>query len=244
MSQSILSKNVTAIGELKVPLHRDQSAVGKSQLETLLSPRGRFLRYLTSGLSVVMLLGFLSFSRWLDSQREMPENSFRLLSGIDAVAIEMPPPPPPSNPPPPPPKTPPLPKLDIQINSPAPPIKATTNPNLRPSMMMADFSSNQPQERARMIFSLSDLDGQPKLLNRPPMTFPESARRRGITEGRVCLEVKIHPSGKVDVLRVVESDDADLTRVATNLATQARFSPPKKDGRPVAAQFHWPIVLR
>ncbi|MEM7603075.1 MAG: energy transducer TonB, partial [Verrucomicrobiota bacterium] len=149
-----------------------------------------------------------------------------------------------SEPPPPPPKTPPLPKLDIQINSPAPPIKATTDPNIRPSVMMANFSNDQPQERKRMIFTLNDLDDQPRLLNRPRISFPESLRRRGVTEGRVCLEVEIHPNGRVDVLRVIECSDPEFASIATNFATRARFSPPKKDGRPVAAKFQWPIVLR
>ncbi|MDF1656737.1 MAG: energy transducer TonB [Verrucomicrobiales bacterium] len=240
MKLSILSESIAGVGELKAAQRRNRNV----RLGSLFSLQGRFLRYLTSGLAVIMLLGFLSFSRWLDSQREIPDNSFRLLSGIDAVAMETPPPPPPADPPPPPPKTPPHPKLEIQLNSPAPPLQATTTPDGRPRMMMADFSTDQPQERKRMIFSLSDLDGQPKLLNRPPVTLPESLRRRGLTEGRVCLEVKIHPNGQVDVLRVVESSDSEFTSIATNFATRARFSPPKKDGRPVAAQFQWPIVLR
>lgn len=210
----------------------------------LFAPRGRFLRYAVSGLATIMLLGFLSFSRWLDSRREQPDTTIRLLTGIDAVQINTPPPPPPTEPPPPPPKTPPLPQLDIEINSPAPPIRATTSRNVRPSMMMASFSNNQPQERRRMIFSLHDLDDQPRLLNRPRVTFPQALRNRGLKEGRVVLEVKINPNGQVEVLRIIESSEPEFGEVATDFAERARFSPPKKDGRAVAARFRWPIVLR
>lgn len=246
MSQSAYSERVGGVDRLISSAGKSSTPRPTFQARDLIHPRGRVLRYLASGLATLMLLGFLSFTRWLDTQREQPDTSIRILSGVDAVEIETPPPPPPppSDPPPPPPKTPPLPKLEIQINSPAPPIKATTDPNVRPNVTMASFSNNQPQARKRMIFSLSDLDDQPKLLNRPGITFPESLRRRGVTEGRVSLDVEIHPNGQVDVLRVVECSHPEFSSIATNFATRARFSPPKKDGRPVAAKFRWPIVLR
>jgi TonB family protein len=244
MSQSIFSENTVQVGELIEPVGEGGVDRKRAHRDGLPAPRGRFLRYFVSGLATLALLGFLSFSRWLDSKRDVPDTTIRLLTGIDAVEVQTPPPPPPPDPLPPPPKTPPLPKLEIQINSPAPPVKATTNPNIRPSITMANFSTNQPQERKRMTFSLKDLDGQPRLLNRPHITFPESLRERGIQEGRVSLEVIINPDGQVDVLRVIESSEPEFATLATDIASRARFSPPKKDGRPVAARFQWPLIIR
>ena len=244
MSQPFLSKDVAQVGGMIEPVREARINRKPVPHRGPLSPHRRFLRYLVSGLATLVLLGFLSFSRWLDSKRELPDTSIRLLSGIDAVEVQTPPPPPPSEPPPPPPKTPPLPRLDIQINSPAPPIKATTDPTVRPSITMASFSTDQPQERQRMTFSLKELDGQPRLLNRLHSNFPESLRERGIHEGRVSLDVKIMPNGQVDVLRVIESSEPEFAAIATDLAARARFSPPQKDGRPVAARFKWPLVIR
>jgi len=95
-----------------------------------------------------------------------------------------------------------------------------------------------------MVFSLHDLDDQPRLVNRPRVSFPDSLRRKGIREGRVSLEVRITPDGKVEVLRVIECSDPGFIDMAKQFATRARFTPPKKDGRPVAARFHWPLILR
>lgn len=202
------------------------------------------LRYGVAGFLTVMLIGFLVFTRWLDSRRIQPEITIRTLQGTSAVDLPAPPPPPPPSEPPPPPKMPPLPKLDIQIDSPAPAIKATLEPQMPRQMLAASFLPNQDQPRQRMSFLLRDLDSQPRLVNRPSVRFPTALKNRGIHQGRVTLEIEISPSGVPTVLRVIDASHPEFVSMARNFAARARFTAPKKDGRSVSAKFQWPLVLQ
>ncbi|MEM7011337.1 MAG: energy transducer TonB [Verrucomicrobiota bacterium] len=203
------------------------------------------LRYIAAGILALMLIAFLVFTRWLESRRQMPDLTIRSLEGISAVDMPAPPPPPPpEEPPPPPPETPPLPQLEIMIDSPAPAIKATLEPDVKPKMMTTDFLPSRDQPRERMSFYLRDLDSQPRLLNRPRVRYPSSLRKRGIYKGRVVLEIEISPSGVPTVLRVIDASHPELVSMARSFATRARFTPPKKDGRVVAATFQWPLNLQ
>lgn len=202
-------------------------------------------RLLGAGGLTILLLFFLTFTRWLNSQNAM-DLSIRSIQGLDPLSVQAPPPPPPPSepPPPPPPDVPPLPKLEIQLNSIAPPIKATTDPQVDLTMMMPDFSREVEQPRQRMLFSSKELDQQPRLVNRPSATFPRSQLARGVREGKVTLEVAIDPSGKVSIRRVIDSSHPDFTAMAKSFASRARFTSPKKDGRSVTAIFRWPLILR
>ena len=115
MSEKPLTPDESKIPALKRQIQDHMAQIGPIESKDFLSLRGRFARYLAGGLADIFLLGLLSFSRRIDSRREAPDTTLRLLSGVDAVQINNPPPPPPPEPPPPPPKTPPLPKLDIEI---------------------------------------------------------------------------------------------------------------------------------
>lgn len=95
-----------------------------------------------------------------------------------------------------------------------------------------------------MTFSSVDLDTQPRLVNSPSVTYPASQRNAGVTQAKVVLEVLISSGGIVTVKRVLESPHDDFTQMARSFATRARFTPPKKDGRPVTALFKWPLILK
>ena len=147
-------------------------------------------------------------------------------------------------PPPPPPEVVPLPKLEIQIDSVAPPIKASLEHEVDLTMAMPDFAPSVEKARERMLFSSKELDSQPRLLNRPTATFPKSQLDRGVKEGKVTLEVVIGASGNVTVRRVLDSTHPDFTAMARSFATRAKFSPPKKEGRSVSSLFRWPLILK
>ena len=104
-------------------------------------------------------------------------------------------------------------------------------------------SAPKPAPR-RTTFSSSELDGKPRLLNRPRATYPASMLRKGVRSGKVLLEVSISPSGKCSVRRVISSTHGDFSAIARSFANSARFSSPKKDGRAVTAIYKWPLVLK
>ncbi len=150
-----------------------------------------------------------------------------------------------------------LPTLSLDVaNTDAPAIKAQISKGLDFKMQPLHFAastaeygtgdgSGQPGlARGSMTFGLADLDSQPRLVSRPSVTFPASQLRRGVKEAKVVLEVLIKSNGTVTVKRVLESPHDDFTAMARSFATRARFTPPKKDGRPVNLVFKWPLILK
>ncbi|MCB1207346.1 MAG: TonB family protein, partial [Verrucomicrobiae bacterium] len=146
--------------------------------------------------------------------------------------------------PPPPPPPPDLPRLQIELDSVAPAVKASLEQDLDLRLNRTDFAPEQEVPLAQMTFASADLDTQPKLVNKPSVTYPASQRRAGVTQAKVVLEVLISSGGVVTVKRVLESPHDDFTAMARSFATRARFTPPKKDGRPVNALFRWPLILK
>jgi len=173
-----------------------------------------------------------------------PTLTLRNLESVRPVSLPAPPPPPPETTPPPPPPPPDLPRLQIELDSIAPAVKASLERDLDLRLDRTQFAPEQDAPLAQMTFASTDLDAQPRLVNKPSVTFPAAQKRAGVNEARVVLEVLISSGGVVTVKRVLESPHDDFTSMARSFATRARFTPPKKDGRPVNALFRWPLILR
>lgn len=205
----------------------------------------------------VLLLFFLSAMRLLNATR-ITEQTLRPMESIDEIA---PPPPPPLqvNAEPPPSPTPViLPRLDIQIENIAPPLQASLSPNIDLAMILPQFqlepvakpapgihSPLAPQPASqKSSYSAGELDVKPRLLNNPSPGYPRTLLRRGIKEGNVVLEVTISTRGRVSVKRVISSSDPEFIRMARSFAARSRFTVPKKNGQPVTATYHWPLILR
>lgn len=193
------------------------------------------------GLTVGLLL-FLVGTR-LVRESNAPLLTLTNLQTIAPVSLPAPPPPPAESTPPPPPP-PELPRLQIELDSLAPAVKASLvrTPDLK--LQRSDFAPETDAPLAQMTFSSVDLDSQPRLVNSPSVTYPASQRNAGVTQAKVVLEVLISSGGIVTVKRVLESPHDDFTQMARSFATRARFTPPKKDGRPVNALFKWPLILK
>lgn len=214
-----------------------------------LSLFGRMSRFVAAVGLTGFLIIFLIATRWIEPKADAL--TLRSMQGIDPVAMPAPPPPPsesesqPAPPPPPPAVSMELPKLDLSVDNLAPPVQAAMEDKRLDVMMKpAEFATAQPQTKARSLYSAADLDNQPRLLNRPNVTYPASLKNQGIREGKVILEVMINVSGSVSVRRVISSSHPDVIPMARAFASRSRFSPPKKDGRIVNAVFNWPLVLR
>ncbi|MEC5126316.1 TonB family protein [Verrucomicrobiales bacterium BCK34] len=200
------------------------------------------LRILLALIATVGLLMFLSVIRLYKSEPTQTL-SLRTLNTMPPASLPAPPPPPVEQPPPPP-EMKELPKLNIELDSVAPPIKATLDRDVELRLETTDFAPQQDQPQERMTFSSSELDSSPRLVSRPRVSFPAAQRKRGVTEGRVTLEVLINTSGKVNVRRVLDSSHNDFTAMARTFASNSRFTPPRKNGRAVNALFKWPLILR
>lgn len=218
-----------------------------------------------------LLVVFLAGMRLLDARR-IPAQTVRTMETVDELAP--PPPPPPVSveapPPPPPPMS--LPRLDVQIEQVAPALSATLDSRIILTMRHSDFeletdpapsevrppkprstpaTNTPPAPRSRpsaparkTTYDAGELDGKPRLLNRPSASYPSEMLRRGVREGRVLLEVAISTGGRVSVRRVLSSPHPEFTKMARSFASRARFSVPRKDGRPVTAIYRWPLILK
>ncbi len=212
-----------------------------------------------------LLVVFLVGTRLL--MGDPPMATIRTMETLE-IAAPAPPPPPPDpldEPPPPPPKV--LPKLDLQLDRIAPPLKATLDRNVDLTMQTAMFElevdpppaptpappkrpvtkpspSPKPQPVMKSTYSAGELDSMPRLLNRPSASYPSDMLRQGVQEGRVILEVEISTSGRVSVRRVIQSSHSTFVSMASDIARRARFSTPTKNGTPVTAIYQWPLVMR
>ena len=215
---------------------------------------------------VSLLLIFMILMRLLDAKR-LPERTIRTMETVDELAL---PPPPPleiqSTPPPPPPPS--LPRLELEIENISQPLVATLDPQIDLNMKNVEFELESipidqpdvlsvktpintipspkilPKPVIRGPLSIGDLDSKPRLLNRPSTRYPSALLRRGIRSGNVVLEVTISTNGRVKIRNVLSSTHPELTKMATSFASRARFSIPKKDGKPVEAIYRWPMTLQ
>lgn len=196
-------------------------------------------------LAIIATMGLLLFLSAVRLYKKDPIQTLTLRTLNTSLPVSLPAPPPPQfETAPPPPEAKELPKLNIELDSIAPPIKASLDHDLELHLEPTEFAPQHEQARERMTFTSNQLDNSPKLVSRPSVTFPESLIEKGITEGKVTLEVLINSAGKVNVRRVLDSSHSDLTAMARAFASNSRFTPPRKNGRPVNALFKWPLILR
>ncbi|MEM7012673.1 MAG: TonB family protein [Verrucomicrobiota bacterium] len=226
--------------------------------------------------ALLLTFGFLAFLvalRILDKERT-PDQEIRVVEVLPEFSMPAPPPPPeeiklePNEPPPP--QRVPLPQLEIEIESTAPPLRARIDPKLDLTMKLAMFELEvdppkptpsapkatlrpvshiqkpqpKPKPTVRTTFDAGELDSKPRLRSAPSMSFPRELLKEGIREGTVVVEVEIDTSGRVSVRRVLSSNHPRFTEIARSVAARSRFSTPTKDGKPVKAIFRWPLVIR
>ncbi|MEX0325135.1 MAG: energy transducer TonB [Puniceicoccaceae bacterium] len=90
------------------------------------------------------------------------------------------------------------------------------------------------------IFSLRELDRQPRRKKTILPQYPIAVRRDGV-EGVVKAQIMIDEEGRVTIMQIVESPDVRLSDVVRDALEQWIFEPPIKDGKAVRAQYIQPI---
>jgi TonB family protein len=82
-----------------------------------------------------------------------------------------------------------------------------------------------------------------EIVSKPKPEYTQAARDLRI-EGAVVLEVTFGASGDIRVLRVVEGLGHGLDEAAVAAAREIRFTPARKDGRPVDHTATLRVVFR
>ena len=197
-----------------------------------------------AALITVGLLAFLAGARLTANKSHAPTLSLRMMDTTDQISLPEPPPPAELEEPPPPEPMPDLPRLDIEFDSVAPPIKASPHREVDLQLSTTNFAKQTQDMRQNITFAASDLDSQPRLITRPSVRYPTTQKARGVMQGKVTLEVLITAQGRVKIRRILDSSHTEFTEMARKFAAGSRFTPPKLDGRPVNALFKWPLILR
>jgi len=197
-----------------------------------------------AALLTVGLLAFLAGARLSANKSCAPTLSLRTMDTTNQVSLPEHPPPAELEEPTPPEPVPDLPKLEIEFDSVAPPIKASPHQEVDLQLSTTNFAKQTQDIRESITFAASDLDSQPRLITRPSVRYPSTRKARGVMQGKVTLEVLITAQGRVKIRRVLDSSHPEFTEMARKFAAGSRFTPPKLDGRPVNALFKWPLILR
>lgn len=118
---------------------------------------------------------------------------------------------------------------------------ALSTPNIE--HRVPEFDSKQ-LSLALKGFAINELDGQPRLLTPVRIEFTPEMKRDGVREILVKLHVVIDISGKVHLKAIKDNPYPKLNYGLKQLIARARFSAPKRQGKPVQAEFIWPLMLK
>jgi len=83
-------------------------------------------------------------------------------------------------------------------------------------------------------YSLNELDSTPKVIKKGSFRWPRSVRGN---QASIKMKLKITKTGDVEVLQIISSDLEALNKTAIRVATQTKFTPPRKNGKIVEATY-------
>ena len=168
---------------------------------------------------------------------------------VDVSTVNLPPPPPPveeeeeeeepeEEPPPP--------QMDAEV----PPLSLdqlslALNPGFG-EFMGGDFkvdlrSTSTTARQAEQLFSLADLDQEPRAIFRGSPKITSKMRRR--TPGTVYIIFTVGTEGKVEEAKVQRSTDPVFERAALDAVRKWKFEPGKRAGKPVKFRMRVPITF-
>lgn len=205
------------------------------------------IRYLFRALAALLVLALTSILILNNRQTLQEPDTVILRTNIQT--LQLPPPPPPME----------MveqeqsaPKLDVTIAGDGPSLKlsklnmSATKPTLavkKNKLSTPDFSE-QDIAFDTSSFGLSDLDTLPRLLTPLQIKFTSDMRRRGVKKVAVKLHVQIDTYGRVLLKTIKENPYPQLNNALEALVRSAKFTPPKRHGKLVKAEFIWPLELK
>lgn len=98
------------------------------------------------------------------------------------------------------------------------------------------------------IFEFDELPQPPSLINQSQLsyTYPRDLARRGVGDVTVILQVIIDENGRTNVDKLLSTSypNAQIEQEARRVASKARFTITKIDGRAVKVRARFPLKLR
>lgn len=143
-------------------------------------------------------------------------------------------------------------KLNLNIASQGPALRlselsvALSKPALKLSqkpLKALDFSTESMAIDVAS-FGLDELDDSPRLLTPLQIKFSPQMRQKGVRKVAVKLHVVIDQQGVVLLQAIKENPYPELASALRTMVRRARFTPPKRLGKRVRAEFIWPLVLK
>lgn len=93
------------------------------------------------------------------------------------------------------------------------------------------------------VFSASDLDQAPRVVNQVKPNYPPELRKQEIT-GRVLVAFTVLADGRVTNVRVEQSTNPAFDQAALSAVRQWRFEPGQKGGKAVSFRMRVPISFK
>jgi hypothetical protein len=95
----------------------------------------------------------------------------------------------------------------------------------------------------QVVFAVNQLDSIPMVMSAPLVSFADRMRRLNILKFRVVFQIIVDEEGHTHPVRIVEAPSIDLEKQLIDYASRTVFTPPLRRGKPVAAQYLWPVVF-
>jgi hypothetical protein len=93
------------------------------------------------------------------------------------------------------------------------------------------------------VFAVNQLDSLPIVISAPTWTFPDRVRRMNLGKVRVVFQILVDEEGHTHPVRIVEAPNMDMDKQLMDYAARTVFTPPVHLGKPVKAQYLWPVVV-
>lgn len=90
-------------------------------------------------------------------------------------------------------------------------------------------------------YEIKDLDEMPRIVSSTNLRIPRSLRDRGIKRVDTIVDILIDEVGRPYIKEIIEHGYIEMDPVIRKYLKGVRFSPPKKDGRPVQAVYTWTL---
>jgi protein TonB len=92
------------------------------------------------------------------------------------------------------------------------------------------------------IFSLADLDQEPRVVFQPAPQYPPELKKKKI-QGTVHVLFMVEKDGRVKDPKIQKSDQAEFDTPAINAVRRWRFEPGKRNGQPVPFRMRVPLTF-
>ena len=102
---------------------------------------------------------------------------------------------------------------------------------------------NGGESGIQAVFAVSQLDALPIVISAPTWSFPDRVRRMNLGTVRIVFQIIVDEEGHTHPVRIVEAPNLDMDKQLLEYAARTVFTPPLHLGKPVKAQYLWPVAV-